>query len=111
MNISPYVIPGIVNTHPTADRIISYVCDFFKQKKEDLVGPKRKVEFVNPRHIAIYLIRKQTGETYSNIGKKFNRNHTTAINAIRKINGFIEIKDFDTLKAIVTISNNLRTGN
>lgn len=111
MNISPYAIPGIVKSNPTSELIINYVCDYFGQRKEDIKGTKRNRDYVTPRHIAMYLIKIKTSQPVVSIAKIFNKDHTSVLHAMTKINGFIEIKDFDTLRAIEKISNNLRTNN
>ena len=47
--------------------------------KEDLIGKNRSREIAQARHISIYLIRKITEMSLPNIGKIFNRDHTTAL--------------------------------
>ncbi len=63
----------------TVDKIFSAVEKKFNVKKSDLVGKSRVKEIANARHLAIYLIRDLTEMSYPNIGKIFNRDHTTII--------------------------------
>ena len=49
------------------------------------------------RHIAIHLCRARTGETLSAIGKFFGRDHSTVINAMRRIEDLLEVKDRDIM--------------
>lgn len=61
----------------TVDKIFSSIEKRFNVKKSDIVGKSRMKEIAITRHIAIYLIRDLTEMSYPNIGKIFNRNHTT----------------------------------
>ncbi len=70
----------------TADQILNAVSNFFNMSVEDLVNRKRKKEIVEPRQIAIYLLRELLDLSYPYIGEKLGRDHTTAIHAYEKIN-------------------------
>ena len=48
----------------------------------DLVGSKRSRNIVYARQVAIYLCRQMLDLTYSNIGKTFNRDHTTILYSV-----------------------------
>ena len=63
----------------TVDKIFSAVDKKYNVKKSDLVGKSRVKEIANARHICVYLIREITEMSYPNIGKIFNRDHTTII--------------------------------
>ena len=51
-------------------------------KKEDIVGSRRTKEVAAARHIAIYLVRTITEMSLPNIGKIFNRDHSTVMASI-----------------------------
>jgi len=58
---------------------------------EDMLSGKRNKEIVKPREIAIYLIRKLTNHSLSEIKSKFNMNsHATIIHAVKKIENLIQ---------------------
>lgn len=62
-----------------------------------MVSGSRKTKVVKARGVAMYLIRHLTDEGYASISAKFgSKNHTTAVNAIKKINA--EIKESIQLK-------------
>lgn len=68
-------------------KIIQAVAEFYDLKEEDLLTSSRKREVAKPRHIAMYLLRKELKASYPFIGRKFGgRDHTTAIHACEKIN-------------------------
>lgn len=75
----------------TAD-IISAVCRHFSVTKEDILSGKRKKELVEPRQIAIFLIREQTNKSLPEIGKIMGgKDHTTIMHAEKKISELIKI--------------------
>jgi chromosomal replication initiator protein len=73
-------------SQPVSDyQIIKAVADFYNVTPEDLSLRNRKKEVVEPRQIAMYLLRDILEMSYPYIGKKLGRDHTTAIHAIEKI--------------------------
>src|SRR5258708_779526 len=81
----------------SAKKIIEVVSDFYNVSPEDLLKQSRKKEYVNPRQIAMYIIRKELETSLPSIGEFFGgRDHTTVIHAIDKIERII--KDRSGLK-------------
>ena len=67
------------------------VSEFYDINPDDLVIKGRKKEVVNPRQIAMYLMRSELQYSYPGIGEKMGgRDHTTAIHAFEKINKELE---------------------
>lgn len=69
----------------TVEDIQHEVENFFKVSHSDMVGPKRSQSIVRPRQIAIYLCRQLLDLPYGDIGKKFNRDHSTAIHSAASV--------------------------
>lgn len=69
----------------TPEDIIQIVAEYYKLTKSDLIGPVRRKEFLLPRQISMYLIRKELDASYEQIGEEFLRNHTTVMHAYEKI--------------------------
>ena len=67
-------------------QILKAVADFFNISIEDLISHNRRKEVVEPRQIAIYLLRDISELSYPYIGEKLGRDHTTAIHSYEKIN-------------------------
>jgi len=67
-------------------QILKSVAEFFNIAVEDLVSHNRRKEVVEPRQIAIYLLRDISELSYPYIGEKLGRDHTTAIHSYEKIN-------------------------
>lgn len=81
----------------SAKKIIEIVSDFYNVSPEDLLKQSRKKEYVNPRQIAMYIIRKELETSLPSIGEFFGgRDHTTVIHAIDKIERII--KERNSLK-------------
>ena len=69
------------------NNILKAVADFFEVSPNDLISKTRKREVVEPRQIAMYLLRELLNLSYPYVGEKLgNRDHTTAIHACAKIN-------------------------
>lgn len=72
----------------TIDHIVQATCEYFRVKKEDLIGKKKNKEIVVPRQICIYLICDILGQSVPlvSIGEYFGgRDHTTVMHARDKI--------------------------
>jgi len=70
----------------TDDQILRSVAEFFNTSVNNLIMRGRKKEVVEPRQIAMYLLRDMLDMSYPYIGEKLGRDHTTAIHAVEKIN-------------------------
>ncbi|MBP5271172.1 MAG: chromosomal replication initiator protein DnaA [Clostridia bacterium] len=79
------LLDGQIPTEVTVSKIFGELYDRYGVTKEELTGLKRSKEIVNVRHIAVYLIRKNTDMSQNNIAKIFNRDHTTVIASLEKV--------------------------
>jgi chromosomal replication initiator protein len=66
--------------------ILKTVAEFYNVSPEAMTGPNRRKEIVEPRQVAMYLLREISDLSYPYIGEKLGRDHTTAIHAYEKIN-------------------------
>lgn len=55
----------------------------------EMKSPCRARKSARPRQVAIWLCRELLKEGWSSLGRRFNRDHTTAIYACRKVKAFI----------------------
>lgn len=83
------------------DQILKAVAEFFNITINDLIEKGRKKEVVEPRQVAMYLMRDILDMSYPYIGEKLGRDHTTAIHAVEKINQ--EINKNSTLNQKVNL--------
>lgn len=71
-------------------RIVAVVAAKYDVSVRDLLGPSRLVIFCNPRHLAMYLVKRSFGWSWPRVGNIIGgRDHTTVINAIRRIERMI----------------------
>jgi chromosomal replication initiator protein len=68
------------------------VCKDYKITFEDMMSGSRKRTIVLPRMVLMYKLY-QTGFTLTEVGAIFNRDHTTVINAVRKIEAQKDLYD------------------
>ena len=69
----------------TGERIFSAMTDRYGISRADMVGKKREKAIAEARHISIYLIREITEMSFPNIGKLYDRDHTTILSSYQKI--------------------------
>ena len=69
----------------TVDRIFDAVEKRFGVSKEDMVGSRRTKDIATARHVAVFLIRQVTDMSLPNIGKLFNRDHTTVLSSCETV--------------------------
>jgi chromosomal replication initiator protein len=83
--ISEIIQEPIKNISPNV--IVKTVAESFDVSLADITGQCRKKEVVEPRQIAMFLLRDMLSLSYPSIGEKMGkRDHTTAIYAFEKIN-------------------------
>lgn len=69
----------------TATMICELVSGQFNVTVQELQSKSRKKAITIPRQIAMYLSRKHTDDSLSDIGKTFNRDHSTVLHAIKVV--------------------------
>ena len=70
--------------------ITSVTADVFGVNKEALKGKKRKREILVPRQVAMFLIRDLTNLPLEEIGEYFDRDHSTVVNSIKRVNTLMD---------------------
>ena len=80
------LIGNTVKAPVTVNRILDATADLFNFSVEQITGGSRRRPLVDARQIAMYVTRNMTDLSYPEIGRAFgNRDHTTVIHAVRKI--------------------------
>jgi chromosomal replication initiator protein len=86
----------------SARKIAEAVAEFYNISMDDLIKQSRKKEYVKPRQIAMYLIRKELDSSFPSIGDFFGgRDHTTVMHAVEKIS--LLAKDKDNFKQEINL--------
>ena len=87
--------------------IQNIVASHFNLNIHELLAPRRPRSLARPRQIAMYLAKQHTTNSLPDIGRKFaNRDHTTVIHAVKKIDELIK-KDNEIRQNIIEIKKKL----
>lgn len=80
---------GISAKNLTVEDIQKQVVSYYNIKLSDLIGSARSREVVFPRQIAMYLCRQFLDVPYANIGAKFNKDHSTVMHSVGKVENML----------------------
>ncbi len=80
---------GMMSKNLTIEDIQKQVESYYKVKHADLIGSSRAREVVFPRQIAMYLCRQLLDVPYETIGMKFNKDHSTVMYTVGKIENML----------------------
>ena len=97
------------NALPTPSLIISQVCKFYSLEEDVLRGTLKNKGTAEARQIATYLIRKLTNLSLPDIGKEFNRDHSTILYGIRKVEAALKSGDTQLQYKIQDITANINS--
>jgi chromosomal replication initiation ATPase DnaA len=91
-----------VHAKPIGDaQIQALVSAHFDISVETLLGPDRSYRIVRPRQVAMFLSRKTTRASLLDIAHQFSgRDHTTVMNAIRRVEQRLADAHSETLEAV-----------
>ena len=85
-------IPEVRNNEKPSNcsRILEQVADLLRVRPEDILGNKRRTNFVRARQIAMYVCRRQLGISYPELARFFGgKDHSTVIYAVKKIENLL----------------------
>ena len=97
------------NALPTPALIISQVCNFFSIEESVIRSTLKNKGTNEARQVAIYLIRKLTNLSTTEIGKEFGRDHTTVIHAIKRIEQELKMENTSLQNNIRDITANINS--
>ena len=96
-----------IYSNNSIESIQKAVSDYYGITVEDLKGKKKSAKITFPRHVAMYLSRMLTDESFPRIGLEFGgRDHSTVIHSINKIDSELKT-NLELKKAIDDIKNML----
>jgi chromosomal replication initiator protein len=76
----------LVYTKPGFKQIVELVSQNFQVDITEICGSSRKAPIVQARHVAIYLTRRITGDSWKHIGSKFgDRDHTSIMHGYQRV--------------------------
>lgn len=80
-----------------SEMVFSKVIEYFGLTKESILSKNRHAKLVEPRHIAMYLIKKKTSLSDGEVAKFFNRDRTTILHATHKIHSYLKINNPESI--------------
>ncbi len=94
LNMAQSVVKDILSNHEpipvTVEKIINEVAKIYSVDPEDIRSSKRSSQISIARQVAIYVVSKITGLSYSSIGEEFgHRDHSTIVYAITKVKSIL----------------------
>jgi len=96
---------------PSPTVIIDYICKYYGIDADVIRGQNRGRDIVNARQIAMYLIRRMTNLSLTDIGKEFgDRDHTTVLHSLDRVEKQMRTDPAfaETVKEITTNINSKR---
>jgi len=104
------ILKDVINSNTkliNVELIQNLVASHFNLNIQELLSPRRARSLARPRQIAMYLAKQHTTNSLPDIGRKFsNRDHTTVIHAVKKIDELIK-KDNDIRQSVVELKKKL----
>lgn len=95
---------------PSFDQIVDAVSKHFKISTPEILGISRKAPIVNARHVAVFITREITGDSWKHIGGLFHdRDHTSMMHGYRKVSEMMHA-DRDFRNAVKMLIRNLYPG-
>lgn len=74
-----------VTSNIDGTKIVNSAAEKYGIPADDILGKKRTKEIVRARHMAVYVMRKLADMSFNDIGKFFNRDHSTIMSSVEKI--------------------------
>ena len=92
---------------PAFNQIVETVSKHYKIPLDDITGTSRKAPIVHARHIAVFVTREITGDSWKHIGGLFgDRDHTSMMHGYQKISEMMH-RDRDLRATVKMLIRNL----
>ncbi len=100
---------GAGNALPTPTLIINQVCKFYSIDEKTLRGTEKTRGTAEARQVAVYLVRKLTNLSSTDIGKEFGKDHSTILYSINKVESMLKSGDESLQNHIRDITANINS--
>jgi chromosomal replication initiator protein len=87
--------------------ILEETAAYFGLGPGDLVSKSRSRPLTTARHVAMYLLRELTGLSLIKIGELFERDHSTALHGIKKVEGLMQSRG-STYRQVQELTKKIR---
>ncbi len=111
LHLAQEVTQTMLNQLPkiTVEHIQKIICASFQISMEELKSAMRKKEIAMARKIGMYLCRQYTTESLVNIGKMFNRSHSSVLYAVNGLNKELQDRNNKMKRQVDYVSRRLET--
>jgi len=92
----------------TCQNLLSVISFVSGQSEEEILGTNRARNLVLCRHVYYHIAREKMGLKLCQIGKFFDRDHTTIIHGLRKVKDMVSIEDEITCQFLEQVNNLIR---
>ena len=100
--VQRYIRDVVSETLPepiTVEKIVDEVSRTYNVTSDDIYSRKKSADIAHARQIAMYIVSKVINLSSTEIGKSFNKDHTTVLYTIEKIKK--ELKTNDSERKLV----------
>lgn len=95
-----------IDRKTTIDEIQKRVAEYFNISVKEMQSSRRARNVARPRQIAMYLAKHLTSRSLPEIGRKFDRDHTTVMHAVRKVEELI-VEDTSMAESVESLRRSL----
>lgn len=96
------------NEKPGMPQIVGVVSKYYKIPADEIVGDSRKAPIAHARHVAVFIAREVTQDSWKHLGSLFgDRDHTSMMHAYQKISELMS-RDRDLDTAIKSMIRDLK---
>lgn len=96
--VQSYIRDVVSETMPdpvTVEKIVDEVSRTYSVSAEDIFSRKKSAEIAKARQVSIYIVHEVMGLSSTEIGKKFNKDHTTVLYTTDKIKNLIKTNEME----------------
>lgn len=110
MDMIREVVANVVGTHKplTVEMISELIAGQFQVSVKEMQSRSRKKRLTFPRQIAMYLCRKHTDDSLTDIGRAFNRDHSTVLHSIKKVTN-LTVRDSSVGAQVELLSDKIKS--
>lgn len=98
---------GETKAAPEPKAILKLVAAYYDVDPKDVLGKRRQRSLVLPRHVCMYLCRHHTERSFPELGRFFQRDHTTVQHGVKKIESRLAKGELDLRRAVRHLEQSL----
>lgn len=90
---------------PTVRSVVLVASMYFGRPFEEMLGPRRYKGLAEARHVAMYVAQKLCTASFPAIGRVFDRDHTSILHGVAKIQKRLDEGDVELKRAVDEITD------